>query len=190
MGFGTKGIPETLESYTIESTTCMSIARGASFKLKKICRENDIKVKFVDEMLSLPYDGFSTSIKLRDYQAKPCNQLVKIKNGLIEGVCGCGKTVILLKAIEEIAQKTLIIVHESKLQKQWVDNIEKFFGIAGEIMVEVAAADNVIALFILCCQKLHKHFGLGGLSLTVIVGLQMQVYQHKLLVAALNGEIA
>lgn len=132
LGYSTKGVPQFITSYTIDSPNEMSISRGASYKLKEVCKKYDIKIKFIDNRLDLPYDGFKTTIKLRDYQIKPCNQLVKFENALIQGVCGCGKTVILLKAIEKIGQRTLIIVHERKLQQQWVDNIKQFFGLPEE----------------------------------------------------------
>jgi superfamily II DNA or RNA helicase len=131
MGYGTKGIPSHITSYTIDSTTEMSIARGGSYKLKEIAKSYDVKIEFVDKRIDLPYK-FETIIKLHDYQRKPCDALVRLENALIQGVCGCGKTVILLKAIEKIGQKTLVIVHEAKLQKQWVDSIATFFNIPVE----------------------------------------------------------
>jgi superfamily II DNA or RNA helicase len=128
IGYGTKGIPQYITSYRIETDGSISLARGSSYKLKEIAKSHDIEITFIDNRLDLPYD-FKTNIILHDYQKKPCNQLVKFQNALIQGVCGCGKTVILLKAIEEIGQKTLVIVHERKLQKQWVDAISEFFDI-------------------------------------------------------------
>lgn len=126
MGYGTKGISQFITSYKIENKNEISITRGASYKLKEIARNNDIKLNFIDKRLEVPIK-FSTDIILRDYQIKPFMQLKHFENALIQGVCGCGKTIILLKAIEEIGQKTLIIVHETKLQKQWVDHIKDFF---------------------------------------------------------------
>lgn len=131
LGFSTKGIPEFITTYTIDGLNQMSIPRGASYKLKNIAKNNEVDLTFVDQRISIPYE-FDTEIILRPYQHKPCNQLVRMQNALIQGVCGCGKTVILLKAIEEIGQKTLVIVHERKLQQQWVDSISQFFGIPKE----------------------------------------------------------
>jgi superfamily II DNA or RNA helicase len=158
LGYNTKGTPQFITSYTIDSPTQMSIGRGASYKLKEVCRKHDIKINFVDKRLSLPYK-FDTIIKLRDYQFKPCNQLVKFQSSLIQGVCGCGKTVILLKAIEEIGQKTLIIVHESKLQQQWVDNIKEFFGLEDDeigIIGGIAKKPRVRPITVAMQQSLLK----------------------------------
>lgn len=131
LGYSAKRIPEYISNYIIEDTNTMSIPRGAVYKLKKAARNNGISLTFIDQRVSIPYD-FNTNIILRDYQRKPCTQLVKLENALIQGVCGCGKTVILLKAIEEIGQRTLVIVHERKLQQQWVDSISQFFKIPKE----------------------------------------------------------
>ncbi len=127
MGFGTKGVPQSLTSYDIVKDE-MSIARGATYKLKQIAREYNVELEYIDNRLSLPYK-FESSIVLRDYQIKPSNQLYYFQNGLIQGPCGCGKTIILLKTIEKIGQRTLIIVHEQKLQQQWFDEIHQLFGI-------------------------------------------------------------
>lgn len=131
LGFSTKSIPEYITTYTIDSLTQMSIPRGASFKLKKLAKEYGVSLTFIDQRVEIPHD-FKTNIILRPYQQTPCSALVKFQNALIQGVCGCGKTVILLKAIEMIGQKTLVIVHERKLQQQWVDSISQFFNIPKE----------------------------------------------------------
>jgi superfamily II DNA or RNA helicase len=130
MGYGTKGIPQQITSYDINKSE-MLIARGASYKLKKIAKEYNIEINFIDNRLSIPYK-FESDIVLRDYQIKPSNQLYRFENCLIQGPCGCGKTIILLKTIENIGQKTLIIVHEQKLQQQWFDEIHEQFKIPKE----------------------------------------------------------
>lgn len=130
MGFGTKGIPQQITSYDINKSE-MSIARGASYKLKEIARKYDVELNFVDNRISLPY-RFESDIILREYQIKPSNQLFHFQNGLVQGPCGCGKTIILLKTIERIGQRTLIIVHEQKLQQQWFDEIHELFKIPKE----------------------------------------------------------
>jgi len=130
MGFGTKGVPQNITSYDINKDI-MTISRGASYKLKEIARKHSIELKFIDNRLSIPYE-FESGIELRGYQIKPSNQLFHLQNGIVKGPCGCGKTIILLKTIERIGQKTLIIVHEQKLQQQWFDEIHLLFGIPKE----------------------------------------------------------
>jgi len=127
LGYSCKGIPQKITSYDILKDI-MTISRGASYKLKEIARKYDIKLNFIDNRISKRYK-FESDIVLRDYQEQPCNQLVAFKNALIKGVCGCGKTIILIEAIKRIGQRTIIIVHEQKLQKQWVDEISAHLGI-------------------------------------------------------------
>lgn len=130
-GYGTRGIPQKINNYDIEKGKIISIPRGATYKLKEVAKKYNIKINYIDERLDIPHE-FNSDIVLRSYQHKPCKQLVHFQNALIQGVCGCGKTIILLKAIEEIGQKTLIIVHEQKLQKQWLDQVVEHFGIPAE----------------------------------------------------------
>jgi superfamily II DNA or RNA helicase len=155
LGFSTKGIQEYITTYTIDGIEEMSLPRGASYKLKSLARNHGVKLTFVDQRLDLPHE-FDTNINLRPYQEKPCAQLVKMENALIQGVCGCGKTVILLKAIEEIGQKTLVIVHERKLQQQWVDSISQFFGIPKEevgVIGGIAKGKNKIKAITVAMQQ-------------------------------------
>ena len=155
LGFSTRGIQEYITSYTIDALDKMSIPRGASYKLKSIANKHNVKLTFIDKRLSVPYT-FRTNIELREYQEKPCRQLVRMENSLIQGVCGCGKTVILLKAIEDIGQKTLVIVHERKLQQQWVDSISQFFGIPKEevgVIGGIAKGKNKIKAITVAMQQ-------------------------------------
>ena len=126
MGYYTK-TPELIKSYYISDDN-ISIARGTRNKLELILKENNIEFEYIDKTISIPCK-FKSKIKLRDYQKESFDQLVEKGNGLIQGVCGCGKTIILLKVIEAIGQKTIIIVHEQKLQMQWIDEIHKLFGL-------------------------------------------------------------
>ena len=79
-------------------------------------------------------DGKSINLKfngeLRDFQ-KPIVETylkhAKIKgSGLLEIHTGAGKTVMGLKIIEQLKQKTLIIVHKEFLLRQWEERILQF----------------------------------------------------------------
>ena len=60
----------------------------------------------------------------------------------------------------------------------------------GEELVEVAAGDHVIALLILGFDEVSELPGLGDLALAAVIGLQVQVHQHQLLLAPLDGQVA
>lgn len=73
---------------------------------------------------------------LRDYQEKiisvyinhvqPSNSDSSAGGGILEVPCGFGKTVMALKIISILKQKTLIIVHKEFLMNQWIERIQEF----------------------------------------------------------------
>ena len=65
-----------------------------------------------------------------------------------------------------------------------------FFKGAGEGLIEVAAGDYIVALFVFRLQKFTKHFCLGGLALAVVVGFEVQVHYNELGVGSLNVTVA
>ena len=54
---------------------------------------------------------------------------------------------------------------------------------AGENLIEVPARDDVVALLILGLDELAQLLCLGDLALAVVIGFEMQIDEHKLLVA-------
>ena len=46
--------------------------------------------------------------------------------GILKAVPGFGKTIVTIKAIHELKQKTLIVVPTNKLAKQWIEKFQKF----------------------------------------------------------------
>jgi superfamily II DNA or RNA helicase len=92
-------------------------------------KENEIEYRDeVFEGLSCP--RLSSSIKLRDYQEKALEAWRKAKyRGLIVLPTGAGKTVIAMKAIENLREATLIVVPTLVLADQWRQQLEEEFGI-------------------------------------------------------------
>jgi superfamily II DNA or RNA helicase len=164
MGFKYTKEPQYMKSYFIDKDN-ISIARGAKEKLEELVNEYnkiseiEVDLNYIDKTISIPYK-FESIINLRDYQIEPCDKLVKTETALMQGVCGCGKTIILLKAIEKIGQKTLIIVHEQKLQQQWFDEVHKLFGIPKEeigLIGGIAKKPSVKPITIAMQQSLLKN---------------------------------
>jgi len=73
---------------------------------------------------------FSFSGKLREYQIPIIDEcLKKIKKnggGILSVPCGFGKTTMALYIAHILQAKTLILVHKTFLQDQWIDRIKKF----------------------------------------------------------------
>jgi superfamily II DNA or RNA helicase len=69
------------------------------------------------------------ALELRDYQKDAIEHTILSLNGIIQMPCGAGKTITSIAAINELAEKTLILVHQKDLMDQWVGAISDYFKI-------------------------------------------------------------
>lgn len=97
---------------------------------------------------------FKFNGKLRPEQQDIVNTVIpKIKKhggGLISLPCGYGKTVIGINIAFELKYKTLVLVHKTFLQDQWVSRIKQFtdakIGVIRQNVVDVEGKDIVIGM--------------------------------------------
>ena len=91
---------------------------------------------------------------LRDYQEDICVKCVRYlqnhNGGILSVPCGRGKTVMALKLACILGLKTLVVVHKSFLQDQWVARINQFtdakVGIIRQDKIKVANVDIVVGM--------------------------------------------
>jgi superfamily II DNA or RNA helicase len=88
-------------------------------------------IKFKDEVENCPsIDSISSGIQLRKYQLEALSAWKYVgSRGIIILPTGSGKTIIALKAIEEVKEATLIIVPTIVLLDQWKESIEEAFDV-------------------------------------------------------------
>jgi superfamily II DNA or RNA helicase len=88
-------------------------------------------VEFRDEAdASPPIGDLSSSLELRDYQAEAFDAWKQVgRRGVVVLPTGAGKTVLALKAIEELGEATLVVVPTLVLLDQWSKRLEEAFGI-------------------------------------------------------------
>ncbi len=111
--------------------------------------------------------------ELREKQlkiVKKCEKkIIKEGGGIITLPCGYGKTVVALYLAAKLGLKTLVIVHKSFLQDQWVDRAKQFtdakIGTIRRKTVDVEGKDIVIGMLqsvsmIDYDEKLFDQFGL------------------------------
>ncbi len=81
-----------------------------------------------DSSLSQVYlDKFKVKLSLRDYQERALTEFLDNEGkGIIVLPTAAGKTVIALKAIEKLKQKTIIIVPTKNLLYQWIEYLAKY----------------------------------------------------------------
>ena len=78
----------------------------------------------------LEFKGVKSSLKLRDYQQKSLDAWENSgRSGVVVLPTGAGKTVLALKAVEQLGVSALIVVPTLVLVEQWRSRIEEEFGI-------------------------------------------------------------
>ncbi len=126
---------------------------------KSICMPRYYGVaKFGQPLKTLSMDGVKVDMTfngdLRDKQKPIINSCMKdIKNnggGIISLYCGCGKTVLAIYLACQLKLKTLVVVHKTFLQDQWVERIEQFtnakIGLIRQDKIDIEGKDIVIGM--------------------------------------------
>jgi superfamily II DNA or RNA helicase len=97
---------------------------------------------------------FKFTGKLRDYQIPIVDKCLafmkKNKGGLLSIPCGGGKTSMALYIASVLGLKTLVVVHKSFLQNQWIERIKQFTtaepGVIRRKTVDIEGKDIVIGM--------------------------------------------
>lgn len=107
----------------------------------------------------------TSKIELREYQEKPFNEITE-NMGVVKLGTGFGKSIITLKLIEKLQQKTLIIVPRGHLLKQYVKDIETLFPDAniGTIQGAKKSIGDITIATIQTLSNMHKRGELAKLS--------------------------
>ena len=128
MGFSTWNIARQYASY-LTHDNMIYFPRGAKDRVDKICNDNGYDVEFTDATVFKDRRPIKIKRELRPEQKRAVEAMVKNKNCVIRGPCGSGKTVMLLAAVAEIGQPTLIIVHTKQLMQQWQSMVSAWLGV-------------------------------------------------------------
>lgn len=119
----------------------VSLPRGLSKVLLQACRERKIEIQVSNQVVSVPGQSITPldeiPLKARDYQKEIIDLLIKDKQGWICLPCGGGKTTTGVLAAVSIGQPTLVLVHTTDLQDQWIATFRRA-GIAARRATDVA----------------------------------------------------
>lgn len=89
----------------------------------------DDDVEIVDNRLLLENIDFpKTKLELFPHQKIISNRGYRLSQGTFQAGCGSGKTIALLGLIAKCRQPALVLVPDTSLQKQWLENVEHVFG--------------------------------------------------------------
>lgn len=84
------------------------------------------------------------------------NHLNKFGGGIVQAGCGSGKTILAICTASILKMKTLVLVHESFLQSQWVDRIKQFTNAKVGIIRQNKIADNDCDIVIAMVQSIQR----------------------------------
>ena len=125
LGFSTLGIPETLQSFEIVDRE-LRVMRGEALKIKPYFTPEQWQPQFQhpDHPVTLQY--INNDFPLDQHQEGAVAAMKGMRQGIVHAVTSAGKSLILLKAIVEIGQRALIVVHRKILMEQLLKDIDKY----------------------------------------------------------------
>lgn len=123
MGISVRDVPKVIHTYSFKNGV-LSVARGEIHKLVQADPTLEMNVDFPNCPISLQY--INNDFDLDEYQNQAIEVLKQKRQGVIHAVTSAGKSLMILKAICEIGQRAIIVVHLNLLKEQFLQDIEKY----------------------------------------------------------------
>jgi len=132
MGLSTKGIPRIVFcGYDDAGYICIPRALLDSV----INRFNDVDISFTltdNRCTGMPLD-VSFNGTLYEEQMRGVKAILEHDNGILAATTSFGKTVVGAYMIAQRKTNTLILVHNTEIQKNWIEDLNKFLNINAEL---------------------------------------------------------
>ena len=132
MGLSTKGIPRIVFcGYDDAGYICIPRALLDSV----INRFNDVYISFTltdNRCTGMPLD-VSFNGTLYEEQMRGAKAILEHDNGILAATTSFGKTVVGAYMIAQRKTNTLILVHNTEIQKNWIEDLNKFLNINAEL---------------------------------------------------------
>jgi len=112
----------------------VSLPRGCLDAVKKLMRDNGIKLDLRDERYSGKRLAVTFAGKLRPDQEAAVAGMLKHDIGVLSAPTAFGKTVTAAAIIARRGVNTLILVHRTELLKQWQERLQVFLGAGKDIV--------------------------------------------------------
>lgn len=122
-----ESLPETIELWR-EEDGILRLPRGFASQLGSTIRS---EIWWEDERVSVPLAAVKKwrNPILRDYQEPAATAIVKSEQGVYVAPTGSGKTVTVLETIRRIGQRSLVIVNNTHIARQWMDRAREHLGL-------------------------------------------------------------
>jgi superfamily II DNA or RNA helicase len=129
MGRWNRNVPKLLRFFQRYKET-LWIPRGYLRQLIIMCRHHNLSYQMEDLRRELPSADFSFQGRLKSFQKEAVKKMLSRDFGTLNSPTGSGKTVMSLFIIAQRQQPALVVVHTKDLAYQWIEQIERFLGIA------------------------------------------------------------
>ena len=132
MGLSTKGIPRIIFcGYDDSGYIC--IPRALLDSVMDRFNEADIPFSLTDNRCTGTILDVSFNGTLYEEQMRAANAILEHENGVLAATTSFGKTVVGAYIIAQRKTNTLILVHNTEIQKNWIEDLEKFLDINAEL---------------------------------------------------------
>ncbi|AGK55853.1 TOTE conflict system archaeo-eukaryotic primase domain-containing protein [Bacillus sp. 1NLA3E] len=127
-----------------EDSEHLILPRGCLEDVIKLIKEWKIEIEVQD----LRYEGEKLEVDfngtLAPLQEQAVSNILEHANGLLSATTGFGKTVIAADIISKRKINTLILVHRTQLQKQWVASLSSFLNIPSKEIGQIGGGKQKI----------------------------------------------
>lgn len=123
MGLSVRYVPKILKTYELYDRNII-IARGEFYKVKEVFPNENVVARHPEHEIDLLY--VNNDFQLDNFQQGAIENIKAWKQGVVHAVTSAGKSLIILKAICELKQRALIVVHRKVLMEQFLQDIDKY----------------------------------------------------------------
>lgn len=116
---------------TVGSKKFLGIARGREDIFEKVFGKPVDEFKVVDKRVKNPFKHkLKFNLDLYDYQIDATSAMMEHRSGILDSKPRTGKTIMAIKMVCELKQKTLILAHQDDLIRQFYNS---FYGIGDSV---------------------------------------------------------
>ena len=132
MGLSTKGIPRIVFC-GYDDSGYMCVPRALLDPVIDRFKEADIPFSYTDNRCAGTPLIVSFNGTLYEEQMRGAKAILEHDNGILAATTSFGKTVVGAYMIAQRKTNTLILVHNTEIQKNWIEDLEKFLDIRAEL---------------------------------------------------------
>ncbi len=159
MGRWNRNTPKILKFYRFAGKKQLLLPRGYLRQLILFCRKTAEPYTIRDNRRVLEPVDFQMNVSLRSFQQKAVAIMLQKQFGTLCAPTGSGKTVMAMAMIAARRQPAMVVVHTRDLAEQWLDSLEKNFGLSRSRIGFIGGGKYSLGdkVTVSLVQSLYKH---------------------------------